>query len=69
VAIASRVKGKFGGGCGMCSCVKVSETIKLPFEVVSAVDQEVGVLDGVHIPQGEGGLGVFIVHCLNGVFE
>ena len=59
MAIASRVKGKFGCGCGMCSCVKVCEMIKLPFEAVSGVDQEVGILDGVHIPQGEGRFGGF----------
>ena len=53
----------------MCICVKVCEAIKLPFEVVSGVDQEVGVLDRVHIPQGEGRFGGFIVHCSNGVFE
>jgi len=43
----------------LCSCVKVCEAIELPFEVVSGVDQEVGVLDGVHIPQGEGRFGRF----------
>jgi len=40
------------------------------FGVVSGVGQKTGVLDGVHIPQGEGKvLGAFLPVGLNGVFE
>jgi len=41
-------------------CVKEREAIELPFGVMSGVDPDIGILDGVHIPQGEGE--VFLVH-------
>jgi len=39
--------------------VKVCEVIELPFEVENWVDLGIGVLDGVHIPQGKV-LGIFV---------
>jgi len=39
----------------------------MPFGVVSGVGSGIGVLDGVHVPQGEGE--VFLPISLNGVFE
>ena len=41
------------------SCAKVYEPIKLSFEVVSGVDRGMGVFEGVHVPQGEGGFRSF----------
>jgi len=43
------------------SCVEVCEPIELLFGVVSGLGREMGVLDGVHLTQGEGDVfGVFI---------
>jgi len=36
------------------SCVEVRAAIELLFEVVSGVTPGIHVLDGVHVPQGEG---------------
>jgi len=45
------------------SCVKVCTAIELLFRLVSGVGPGIGVLDGIHIPQGEGsGLRVILVH-------
>jgi len=53
----------FSQGTLFCTCVKVCEAIKLPFSVVSGMGLGIGVLDGVHVPQGEGEvLGVFLPH-------
>jgi len=55
------------------SCAKVRQPIELSFVVVSGVDSSIGVLDGVHVPQGEGEvlrvLGVSLTIALNGVLE
>jgi len=37
------------------SCVEVHEPIKQLFGVVSGIGRGIGVLDGVHVPQGKGG--------------
>jgi len=37
-----------------CNCAKLHETIKMSFGMVSEVGRGMGVLDGIHIPQGEG---------------
>jgi len=37
------------------SCAEVRTAIKLSFGVVSGVGPDIDVLDGVHVPQGEGG--------------
>jgi len=58
----SKGKGSFGGEFGashcsqwaLCIVVEVCEPIKLLFGVVSWVGGGMGVLDGVHVPQGEG---------------
>jgi len=36
------------------SCGKLRESIDISFEVVSGVGRGMGVLDGVHMTQGEG---------------
>ena len=36
------------------SCAEVREPIELSFGVVSGVHPGIDVLDGVHVPQGEG---------------
>jgi len=36
------------------SCAKVREPVELLFRVVSGLGQDIGVLDGVHVPQREG---------------
>jgi len=38
------------------SCAKVDETMELSFEVVSGVGRGMGVLEGVHVPQRDGGV-------------
>jgi len=43
----------------VCSCVKVHTETELQFGVLSGVGPEIGVLDGVHIPNGKGR---FLVH-------
>jgi len=35
-------------------CAKVRVPIELPFGVISGVSPGIGVMDGVHIPQGKG---------------
>ena len=35
-------------------CGKTAEWIRMPFAVVSGVGRGMGVLEGVHVPQGEG---------------
>jgi len=52
------------------SYAKVREAIEVSFDVVSGIGQGIVVLDGVHIPQGEGEvLGVFLSIALNGILE
>ena len=41
----------------------------MPFGVMSGVGRGMGVLDGVHMPQGKGGLGSSLPIGLNGVFQ
>jgi len=49
------------------SCAKVREPIELSFGVVNGVGRGLGVLDGVHVPQGEGEVwGIFCPTGLNG---
>ena len=43
--------------------------ISMPFGMVSGVCRGKGVLDEVHIPQGEGWFGFFRLIGLSGVFE
>jgi len=51
------------------SCVEVCELIKLSFEVESGVGGGMGILDGVHVPQGEGRVsGGFSPIGFNGIF-
>jgi len=45
-------RGNFGNLWRICA--KVREPIELPFGVVNRVGPSIGVLDGVHIPQGKG---------------
>jgi len=35
-------------------CGKTADCIRMPFEVVSGLGPGINVLDGVHVPQGEG---------------
>jgi len=55
----SHGKGQFWGGCSasivtnadlLRSCVKMHETIEVPFGVLSGISPGIGVLDRVHIP-------------------
>jgi len=41
------------------SCGKTADWIQMPFGVVSGVGPGIEVLDGVHVPQGEGAVSVF----------
>jgi len=36
------------------SCAKLRESMEMPFVVVTGVVSGIGVLDGIHMPQGEG---------------
>jgi len=46
-------------GAYLHCCVKVCESIKLLFAVVSGVSPGIGVLHGVHTPRKRGGFGKF----------
>ena len=49
------------------SCAKVHASMELSFEVVSGVGHGMGVLEGVHVPQGvEGRFGDFVPPLLSG---
>ena len=44
------------------TCAKVREAIKLPFRVMSGISPDIGVLDEVDMPQGEGKVWGILVH-------
>jgi len=46
-------------GPSLRSCVEVHEPVELSFGEVSGVSSGIGVLDGVHVLQGEGAVSVF----------
>ena len=50
------------------NCAEVREPIQLSFGVVSGLGPGIDVLDGVHVPQGEGAdFGVVCLHGPNGI--
>jgi len=64
--LSSKGRGSFGFGVNLGtpivtngnllhSCVKVRESTELSFGVVSGIGRGMGILEGVHVPQGEGG--------------
>ena len=48
------------------TCATVPQPSELQFGVVRAVGRGIAVLHGVHVVQGQGGLGVFVLHFHNG---
>jgi len=52
------------------NCAKVCDPVELSFGMVSAVGPGIGVLDGVHVPQGEREvLRLFLPHWFEWCFE
>jgi len=45
-------------------CGKTADSIRMPFGMVSEVGRGMGVLDGVHVPQGRGGFMGFSPHWI-----
>jgi len=51
------------------NCGKTADLIWISFGVVSGVGRGIGILDGVHMPQGEGEVWGFDRIGLNGVLK
>jgi len=51
------------------SCMEVREPIELSFGVVSGMVPGIDVLDGVHMPQGEGAVSGIFRHLHPHLFE
>jgi len=59
-----------GGFVFFLRCTKVHQSIEMLFGVVSAVSEGMGVLDGVHVFQGEEEVcGLFALIALNGILS